>query len=196
MAEGSSTSQRDRDTQTQAPTTHKERWTEKQCVPEAETETERALYPVALVPLSKGAQLYQTAFVPTLLSSRPHWSLCSMKKTIQPHCPPAFDGTLWESTQRLKVLWDTGVSFSDMEVGIHGLNFWRPRKWQLAPGFCQTEGTQGAWRQALYKAEASRDSLEPWKPGGGGVGRWRGVGPGEGGGGGPEATPFGLGACP
>ena len=87
-----------------------------------------------------------------------------MKKTIQPHCPPAFDGTLWESTQRLKVLWDTGVSFSDMEVGIHGLNFWRPRKWQLAPGFCQMEDTRRGWRWALSEAEASRGSLEPRKP--------------------------------
>ena len=103
VADGSSTSQRGRDTQTQAPTTHKERWTEKQCVPEAETETQRALYPVALVPLSKGAQVYQTEFVP--LSYHPdHIGLCSMKETTQPYCSPAFDGTLWENTQRLKVL--------------------------------------------------------------------------------------------
>ena len=86
-------------------------------------DTERALYPVALVPLSKGAQLYQTGFVPTLLSSRPHRALLSMEETIQPHCPLAFHWTLWESTQKLKVLWDTGMSFLDMEVGLHGLNF-------------------------------------------------------------------------
>ena len=58
--------------------------------------------------------------------------------------PSAFHWTLWESTQRLKVLWDTGVSFLDMEVGIHGLNFWRPRKWQLPPEFCQMEDRQCA----------------------------------------------------
>ena len=94
--------------------------------------------------------------------------------------PPAFHGTLWERIQRLKVLWDTVVSFSDMEVGIHGLNLWRPRKWQLAPGFCQMENRQRAWRRAVSKAEASRGSLEPWKPWGGGVGRWSRVGPGTG----------------
>ena len=151
-------------------------------MPEADTETQRALYPVALVPLSKGAQLYQTGFVPTLLSSRLHWTLCSVEETIQPHCLllssrlhwtlcsveetiqphclPDFHWTLWESTQRLKVLWDTGVSFLDMEVGIHGLNFWRPRKWQLPPGFCQMEDRQCAWRRALREAEVSRGSLE------------------------------------
>ena len=169
VAEGNSTSQRDRDTRTQAPTIHKERWTEKQGMPEAETETQKALYPVALVPLSKGAQLYQTGFVPILLSSRPHQPHCSVKETIQPHCPPAFHGTLSESTQRLKFLWATGVSFSDMELGIHGLNFWRPRKWQLAPGSCQMEDRQRAWRWALSEAEASLGSLEPRTPVG-----WRG----------------------
>ena len=59
------------------------------------------------------------------------------------------------------------MSFSDMEVGIHGLNLWRPRKWQLAPEFCQMEYRQRAWRRALSEAEASRGSLEPWKPRGG-----------------------------
>lgn len=110
------------------------------------------------------------------VESGPHRALCSMEEIIQPHCPHAFHWTLWESTQRLKVLWDTGVSFSDMEVGIHGLNFWRPRKWQLAPGICQMEDRQCAWRQALSEAEASGGLLESWKPGEGGP--WgEGVGP-------------------
>ena len=69
-----------------------QRWTEKHCVPEAETETQRALYPVALVPLSKGAQQYQTGSVPSLLSSRPNGPLCSVKETVQPHCPLPFMG--------------------------------------------------------------------------------------------------------
>ena len=99
------------------------------------------------------------------MKSGPHRALCSMEEIIQPHCPPAFHWTLWESTQNLKVLWNTGVSSSDKEVGIHRLNFYRPRKWQLAPGFCQMEDRQCAWRQALSEAEASGGLLEPWKPG-------------------------------
>ena len=153
-----------------------QRWTEKQCVPEAETETQRALYPVALVPLSKGTQVYQTEFVP--LSYHPdHIGLCSMKETIQPHCPPAFHGTLWESIQRLKVMWDTGVSFSDMEVGIHALNFWKPRKWQLAPGFCQMKDRQ--WPGDGHSAK-QRHHVTHWSPGSRGVGVWEvgGAGPG------------------
>ena len=116
-------SERQRHTDTSLYYTQRKMDRETVCARSRDRDTERALYPVALVPLSKGAQLYQT-----LLSSKPHRPLCSMKETFQPHCPPAFDGTVWESTQRLKVLWDTGVSFLDMEVGIHGLNFWRPRK--------------------------------------------------------------------
>lgn len=97
--------------------------------------------------------------------------------------PPAFHGTLWESTQRLKVLWDTGVSFSDMEVGIHGLNLWKLRKWHLAPGFCQMEDRQCAWRRHSGK---QRYHVAPWSP----------RKPGEGGGGGTEVIPLVLGACP
>ena len=195
MAEGNSTSQRDRDTQTQAPTTHKERWTEKQGMPEAETETQKALYPVALMPLSKGAQVYQTGFVP-ILSSRPHWPHCSMKETIQPYFPPAFHGTLSESTQRLKFLWATGLSFQiwkwEFMVWISG----GQGSGSLHLGFARwkTHDVAGGGHSAKQ-----RHHVAHWSPGshwGGSVGSGRWVGPGEGGGGGPEVTPLGLRAGP
>lgn len=57
-----------------------------------------------------------------------------------------------------------------MEVGIHGLNFWRPRKWQLPSEFCQMEDRQCAWRRALRGAEGITLLLRPRKPGGEGWG--------------------------
>ena len=96
-------SERQRHTDTSPYYTQRKMDRETVCARSRDRDTERALYPVALVPLSKGAQLCQTGFVPTLLSFRPHWALCSMEETIQPHCPPAFHWTFCESTQRLKV---------------------------------------------------------------------------------------------
>ena len=169
----------DRETETHKhkPLLHTKKDRQGNSVCQKQRQRQRALYAVALVSLSKRAQQCQTGSVLTLLSSSLHWPLCSVKETIQPHCPPTFHGTLWESTQRLKVLWDTGVSFSDIEAGIHALNFWKPRKWQLAPGFCQMEDRQ--WPGGGHSVK-QRHHVARWSPGSRGVGVWEvgGHGPG------------------
>ena len=143
VAEGSSTSQRDRDTQTQSPTTHKDGQRNTAC------QKQRQRHRESSVPCGSGAPEQRRSTVSNWVCTQSPiiqtaWASLLSEGNYSATLPPAFHGTLWERIQRLKVLWDTGVSFLDMEVGIHGLNFWRPRKWQLPPEFCQMEDRQCA----------------------------------------------------
>lgn len=131
--------------------------------------------PCGLAALSKGAQQYQTGSVPS--SCHPDcMGLCSVKETIQPHCPLRLSWDTLGEHPKIKGPVGHRSVLSDMEVGIHGLNLWKAKEVAPAPGFCQMEDRQCAWRWAPAKQRhhvAHWSSSWWWGWGG------RGGGPGD-----------------
>ena len=89
-----------------------------------ERDKERALYPKVLVSLNNGDQRGKRwGFSPTTLASASN-SLSVPWRIVSSHLAPLC--ILWilrESSQLLKVLWDTGVCCLDCGSGIRGGNF-------------------------------------------------------------------------